>query len=219
MECLYLNGTLQPATALLARLLRRPCVVGKSILMSREALEFIGEFRPVRDYLAEDYLLGVEVHRAGYRVVLSAEVLDTTEISKAPRAAWARHRRWAMMRKRLAGPAYAAELLASPLLWFAGAVAFSGGRAGPIVAAAGLLAVRYLAEVAADRDAGHRFPARDVALMPLRDFASAILFWAGMFGRATQWRGRRMLVGPGTLILPADTAPAAGLLPPLSRAV
>jgi ceramide glucosyltransferase len=175
-------------------------VVGKSILISRPVFEVIGGFVPIRDYLAEDYLLGVTVRRAGYRVVLSAATLDTTEIAKTGAAAWGRHRRWAIIRNRVAGPAYAAELLASPLPWFAGAVAFAGGRPGLVALAGALLSVRYLAEMLVEADGGHRVAARDLPLLPVRDLLVAVLFWAGVFGRTTSWRGRRVIVGPRTLI-------------------
>ena len=217
LECLYLNGTLQPATAAIGRLLGQPCVVGKSILLSRETFEVIGGFAPIRDYLAEDYLLGVTVKRAGYRVVLSAEVLDTTEIAKTGAAAWGRHRRWAIIRNRVAGAAYFAEMLASPLPWFAGAVALSGGRLLPAAIATALLLVRYAAEILVERDGGHPIAARDLPLMPVRDLLVAVLFLAGVFGRTTSWRGRRVVVGPRTLI-GSEVPPARRLLRPVSLA-
>src|SRR5262249_24112409 len=71
LESLHLNGVLQAGTATLASLCGTPCVVGKSILVSREALDSIGGFAPLRDYLAEDYLLGQLIERAGFRVILS----------------------------------------------------------------------------------------------------------------------------------------------------
>ena len=207
LECLYLNGALLPATAFLARLLRRPCVVGKSILMSRTALETIGGLEAVGSYLAEDYLLGVTVRKAGYRVVLSADTLDTAEMAKSPGAAWGRHRRWCLMRSRLGGPAYGAEFVANPLPWFAGALASSAGRPEVVVAAAVLLALRYVAEAVSEWDGGQRLGATDLLLLPLRDLMLVGLFWAGLLGRRTTWRGRSIVVGPRSLIV---TPPAVG---------
>lgn len=200
LECLYLNGTLQPGTSAIARLLGRPCVVGKSILMSRQALDAIGGFSAVRDYLAEDFLLGVTVARAGYRVVLSADILDTTEIAKTPSAVWARHRRWAMIRRRVGGAGYATELLASPLPWWIGAVASSGGRPDVIALATAVLGLRYAVEILVERDGGKPLMGRDLLLLPLRDLAVAALFWAGLFGRTTAWRGRQIVLGPRSRI-------------------
>jgi len=202
LECLYLNGPLQAATAAISRLLGMPCVVGKSILLSRDAFQAIGGFAPVRDYLAEDFLLGKAVRGAGYRVFLSADVLDTSEIARTPAAVWARHRRWAMLRSRLGGAAYAAELLASPLLWFVGAVLTGGAR--PAVWAAGslLLLLRYTAEALAAADAAQPLSVSDIFLLPLRDAGVAGVFWAGLLGKTTSWRGRRIRVGPATRIEP-----------------
>lgn len=217
LECLYLNGALLPATAFLARLLRQPCVVGKSILMSRSALETIGGLEAVGNYLAEDYLLGVTVRKAGYRVVLSADTLDTAEMAKSPRAAWSRHRRWCLMRSRLAGPAYGAELLANPLPWFAGALASSADRPDVVVAAAVLLALRYVAEALSERDGGHAIGAMDLLLLPLRDLLLVGLFWAGLSGRRTSWRGRSIVVGPRSLIRTPQPAANATLSPAAVR--
>src|SRR5262249_7965262 len=58
LESMYLDGVLRPATAAVAGVLGTPCVVGKSILISRAALIAIGGMLPLRDHLAEDFLLG-----------------------------------------------------------------------------------------------------------------------------------------------------------------
>src|SRR5262249_53502115 len=66
LECLHLNGTLRAGTAAIATLTGSPCVVGKSILVSRAALDAIGGFAALRDYLAEDFLLGTMISEAGF---------------------------------------------------------------------------------------------------------------------------------------------------------
>jgi ceramide glucosyltransferase len=199
VEASYLNGCLQPGTALVAGLLRMPCVVGKSILVSQRALQAIGGIQVLRDYLAEDFLLGRAVRRAGFRVALSADDLDTTEVRKRARGVWDRHRRWAMMRRRLGGPLYAGELLASPLVWFAAAV--TAPSAGARMTAGLLLAMRWGIElVSAPRGPG-ALSWRDAAVIPLRDLLAAAVFWAGLLGRRVAWRGRPLLIGKETRIL------------------
>ena len=213
LECLYLNGALLPATAFLGRLLRQPCVVGKSILMSRTALDAIGGLAAVGDYLAEDYLLGLAVRKAGFRVVLSAHTIDTAETSKSAVAAWSRHRRWGMMRSRLGGPAYAVELLANPLPWFVGVLAYSAARPSLVLAAIALLGIRYGAEAVSGWDGGHPLGWRDLLLLPLRDSVLVGLFWAGLAGRKTSWRGRSVIVGPRSLIVVPPAAVGATFRP------
>ncbi len=202
LESLHLNGALRAGTAAMAGLLKAPCVVGKSILVSREALNAIGGIEALRDHLAEDYLLGKLVSKAGYRVVLSGDQIETAEVSRSLAQAWGRQRRWAILRKRLGGPAYAAELLASPLPWLAGCLLAARGDVRLEACAAVLYLFRIALEAATDAGA-LRTRSSDWVLTPLRDLAVAALFWAGLFGRRTSWRGRSLLVGRDTLIVRA----------------
>ena len=139
--------------------------------------------------------------RAGFRVVLSGDEIETAEISRSLAAAWSRQRRWAILRKRLGRISYSAELLASPLPWFAGALIAAHGDAALIACAGSLYLLRVALEAAAARRSGC-FRASDLLLAPLRDLAVAALFWAGLFGRRTAWRGRSLFVGRETLIAP-----------------
>ena len=207
VESLHLNGFLQAGTAFLVEALGRTCVVGKSILMSREALNAIGGFAPLQDHLAEDFLLGEKTLEAGFAVRLSADEVDTAEVGKSARSAWSRHRRWAILRVRLGGLSYSSELLASPALWFAAAVsgaALIGGRAGIGIACAGatLWGARIAVEARLAADAGRTLSASDLPIVVIRDVAVAALFWAGLLGRRTRWRGRELSVGAGTLLRP-----------------
>jgi ceramide glucosyltransferase len=199
IEALYLNGCLMPGTAFIADVLGQPCVVGKSILVSRRALESIGGIGSLRDYLAEDFVLGREIRRAGYRVVLSSDVLDTVEVRKSLRTVWERHRRWSIMRRRLGGQLYAGEALVSALPWL---VLAMSTRSAPIrITAAALLGARWGAEVAVIHEWGQKIDWRDVVLLPARDLFAAGVFWAGLLGRTLAWRGRPLVVGPDTRIL------------------
>jgi len=200
LEGLYLEGVLRPGTVAITRILRRPCVVGKAILVSRRALHAIGGLTPLRDHLAEDFLLGRLVAGAGYRVVLSAHEIQTELGSKSLRSVWDRHRRWAILRRRLGGFSYAAEALASPAAFVAGAVISSGGSPAVSAAALALWLVRIGLEAGGWRRGTEAPKAADLLLLPLRDLAVAALFWAGLTGSETRWRGRAMRIGVGTLI-------------------
>jgi len=197
-----LNGVLSPGTAVLAELLRMPCVVGKSILVSRDALNSIGGIEALRDFLAEDFLMGQLVAGAGYLVRLCADRVDTAEVSRSLSASWSRQRRWAILRKRLGGAAYGGELISSSLLWFVGAAVTGNGQIA--VLALALYAIRVALEAFSLLRSRCLQPT-DVLLIPVRDLAALALFWAGLFGETTQWRGRKLRVGPATVLLPAGS--------------
>ena len=163
-----------------------PCVVGKSILVSRTALEVAGGFPALQHYLAEDYLIGREVRRAGYRVVLSADVIDTMEVHKTARAVWNRHRRWAMMRRRLGGALYFAEAFAGALPW-----ALAASSAGAWWPAAFLLAARYAFEGRVARALG------SPALGPRHACSSRCATSERRPSSSPAWRGARSAGGEG----------------------
>jgi ceramide glucosyltransferase len=195
IETLYLNGCLLPGTAAISGILRMPCVVGKSILVSRIALEVAGGFPALQHYLAEDYLIGREVRGAGYRVVLSADVIDTMEVHKTGRAVWNRHRRWGMMRRRLGGALYFGEAFAGALPW-----ALAASSAGAWWPAALLLAVRYAFEGRVARALGSPLSILDTLLLPARDLGATAVFFASLAGRSVRWRGRALAIGRDTRI-------------------
>jgi ceramide glucosyltransferase len=196
IESLLLNGCLLPGTASIAGILKMPCVVGKSILVSRTALEVAGGFPALRNYLAEDYLIGREVRRAGYRVVLSADVIDTIEVNKSARAVWDRHRRWALMRRRLGGALYLCEAFSGALPW-----AVAASAAGGWLPAALLLAARYALEGRVADAVGSPHSFLDRMLLPLRDLGATAVFVAGLTGRSVRWRGRDLSIGRDTRIV------------------
>jgi len=51
--------------------------LGSTLAVSRKALDKIGGLLPLVDHLADDYELGARIAQAGYRVALSAEVVET----------------------------------------------------------------------------------------------------------------------------------------------
>jgi ceramide glucosyltransferase len=199
LESLYLNGVLSPGTAALAELLRFPCVVGKSILVSRDALNAIGGVETLQDFLAEDFLMGRLVARAGFQVRLCSDGVDTAEVSRTLTASWSRQRRWAILRKRLGGAAYVGELLSGSLPWFVGAAVTGGG--GIALLALALYGIRITLE-AVGLVRSRFFRPTDLLLIPMRDLAALGLFWTGLFGETTHWRGRKLRVGPATVLLP-----------------
>ncbi len=52
--------------------------LGSTLAVNRDALQKIGGFEALVDHLADDYELGERIYKAGYRVALSAEVVETS---------------------------------------------------------------------------------------------------------------------------------------------
>ena len=92
-------------------------VVGKSIFFKRSQFEKLGGLWELRNYLAEDYLMGKLYRDNGYKVVISPNLICTTNHSWTMKRFINRHTRWAQLRWNLNKAAYAGELLLNfPLL-------------------------------------------------------------------------------------------------------
>src|SRR5207244_1073629 len=93
IESLHLLSFVAPG-AILAAAAGVPCVVGKSMAISRRALRDIGGFVRFANVLAEDQAIGLAVREAGYRVALSPCVVRNVVIGRTLRRALERQIRW-----------------------------------------------------------------------------------------------------------------------------
>ncbi len=188
-------------SALVARMLEgMKFAVGPTIVARRQVLEKIGGFDRVKDYLAEDFVMGKFAAEEGCGVILSAYVIEHRigTQSFVPNAV---HRvRWCRSTRRSRPAGYVGQLFTNPLplalaLW---AVA---PHWWPLAAAT--LLVRAAAAWAVAGPVLHDpLTARYCWLVPLQDIASFLFWIAGFFGNTIHWRGRRYYLKPdGTFVL------------------
>jgi ceramide glucosyltransferase len=168
--------------------------LGPTIVARRETLRQIGGFDAVKDYLAEDFVLGSLAAKHGFGVILSSYVIDhhigaqSFDANLRHRLRWARScrcsRPWGYVGQIFTHPLPLALLLCalSPAWW-------------PLLAAAALLRA-----AAVWATAGHvlRDPLtrRRWWLVPLQDAITLPVWCAGFFGNTILWRGRRYWLMP-----------------------
>lgn len=201
LESLHLNGFVLGVVSA-AHLVRHPCVVGKSILLRRAALERLGGLEAVKDVLAEDYVLGQMFHRAGFRVALSPYPVSVVNQGRSVRDFWMRHLRWHQMRRWISPAAYLGEILVNPSVWLVAAalVAAVAGASGLAAAALGGVLTKSLLEVLVTVATPTAVRLRDFVWVPVKDFLILGAWLTGWVHRTVQWRGRRLLVTHGSYL-------------------
>jgi ceramide glucosyltransferase len=184
------------AGVLMARMLEGvKFALGSTMATTRTRLEAIGGFAALKDYLADDFMLGNLIAAQGWQVRLSHTVVETAMAPVGFMGMMRHQMRWARS-TRISRPAgYLGLLLtygtALALINVAVAQAswLSLGLLGFTLTIrllmGWLIGVHYLKD---------RILKRHFYLVPLRDLLSFLIWAVSWFGRTVEWRGRRFEV-------------------------
>jgi ceramide glucosyltransferase len=168
--------------------------LGPTIAARREALARIGGFDAVKDYLAEDFVMGKLAAERGFGVILSSYVIEHRIGSQGFLPNLKHRLRWNRSTRRSRPWGYVGQVFTNPLpvallLWAVRPAWW------PVVVAT--IALRIAAGWAT---AGHAL--RDPLvrrlwwLVPFQDIASLLAWIGGFFGNTIVWRGRKYYLLP-----------------------
>jgi ceramide glucosyltransferase len=168
--------------------------LGPTIAARRETIRRIGGFDAVKDYLAEDFVLGKLAAAHGFGVILSSYVVDHY-IGGQTFAANMRHGlRWNRSCRRSRPWGYWGQVFTYPLplalLLCAAAPAW-----WPVLAAAAVLRTATV-WATAGHVLGDPLTRRRWWLVPVQDAAELLTWCAGFFGNTILWRGQRYWLLP-----------------------
>ena len=160
--------------------------VGPTIVARRKVLTAIGGFDRLKDYLAEDFVMGKFAADAGFGVILSSYVIEHHIGSQPLKANFAHRLRWNRSTRRSRPAGYIGEIFTNPLpLSLLLLAAYPPSWPAFVLTcilralAAHAVAARVL-----------RAPVR-WRLLPLQDLLSFAFWLAGFFGNTITWRDRR----------------------------
>jgi ceramide glucosyltransferase len=163
--------------------------VGPTIAARRQAIEAIGGFDRLKEYLAEDFVMGKFAADAGWTVILSSYVIEH-RIGSETFATNAAHRlRWARSTRRSRPGGYVGQLFTNPLP-LALLLVLVKAEWWPVLAVT--LVIRAVAAYATagfilkDSQAAGRW-----VLILVQDLLSFAFWIAGFFGNTIVWRGRK----------------------------
>lgn len=162
--------------------------LGPTIAARREVLESIGGFGELKDFLAEDFVMGNRAAAQGFGVILSSAVIEH-RIGSQPFSANLRHRlRWARSTRRSRPAGYFGEIFLRPLALTLILVGLAP-QSWPVLLF--VLLLRYWQAEEMRRTVRVRFSLLHWLALPLQDMLSFVLWLAGFFGNSIRWRGRR----------------------------
>jgi ceramide glucosyltransferase len=175
--------------------------LGSTLAVSRAALEKIGGLETLVDHLADDYELGARIDRAGYRVALSAEVVETAIPAYAWRGFVDHQLRWVRTVRDARPWGYAGLIFTHGLAWALLNVLASG--VSPV--SLWLLALSFFLRLSLAMTVGAQVLADhqvlpNLWLLPLRDLIALAIWAFGFAGNTIVWRGQRFQLKNGKLM-------------------
>lgn len=167
--------------------------LGPTMALRRDALEAIGGFSAIADYLADDFVLGEQIARHGYEVLLSACVVEHYAINRSFSSSFAHQVRWAKSTRfsRPNGHLGAAFTFPSIFGCLGAAALFGMGHAAAALCFFGVGSIACALENCAAGwwVAGDRSSVQWAALGWLRDLFGFVVWAASLLGsRHVIWR-------------------------------
>ena len=174
--------------------------LGSTLAVRREALNKIGGLLALVDYLADDYEMGARVARTGYRVALSAEVVETNVAAYGWRGFLEHQLRWERAVRDSRPWGYAGLIFTHGLGWALVNVLTSGASTVSLVLLGVSLLLRMALAVTVGTEVlGDRKVLPSLWLVSLRDVVAMGVWVAGFAGNTVVWRGERFKLKDGRL--------------------
>jgi ceramide glucosyltransferase len=174
--------------------------LGSTLAVSREALQRIGGFEALIDHLADDYELGERIFKAGYRIALTPEIVETSVPAYNWRGFCDHQLRWLRTVRDARPGGYAGLLFTNGFVLALLNVIASG--LSPIslwiLALVFFLRLSLAMTVGAEVLGDHQVLPH-LWLLPLRDLIAFGLWIAGFAGNTIVWRGEQFEVRQGKL--------------------
>ncbi len=203
LENLQLNTFIILSVCFLDKFLKMPCSIGKSMLMRKSDFEAIGGFNAVKDFLAEDYIIGKLMHEKGKKVALCSYIIKNINEYWSFKRFLNRHTRWAKIRWKIAGAKYFTEPLSNPI-FLSSIIPFLDGFS-KISLSVFLMVV--LLKITFDLYVGKVIKSTtgiSAILIPVKDLLVALMWFVPIVNCKINWRENIYKIGKDTLIIPHE---------------
>jgi ceramide glucosyltransferase len=198
IEALGFTAEMIPNVLVAEKLEGLSFALGASMAVRRQALESIGGFHALVDYLADDYQLGYQIHRAGWRIQLSGDFVESVLGEENFSSILSRQIRWCRTMRVSRPGGYLASGIVHPFAGVAIFLAVAGFSALPLLPAALFYLLRaVIVSVFSRLFVRDNLCPKYLWLLPLRDLLSLITWGLAFTGNRVTWRGDLFKLEPG----------------------
>jgi ceramide glucosyltransferase len=188
-------------------------MLGPSMAIRRKCLDSIGGFSAMKDYLADDFVLGHWADAAGRKIALSTHVIDHHVSTEGFFRTFKHRVRWNRSTRFSRPAGYVGQGFTYGLCWALLLFLFS-----QTIWAGGLLLLVGIVRFALAIEIGDRLLRASIGLgrlsmLPLQDLISFASWLQGFLGREVIWRNERYRLLSGGRFEPVEERVDAAILP------
>jgi ceramide glucosyltransferase len=188
IESLLINTGFASMILVASQVEKTTYAFGATMAVKRQALEKIGGFAALADYLADDYFLGNLIARAGYDLRLVPHIVETHPGVTGLRDLWRHQLRWARTQRLCRPSGYFGTLITYGTMWAVLSVVLFPSYPGMWQLALATIGVRLystslISEIFLDATVTRRF----LWLVPLTDLLSFVIWCASLRGNTVRW--------------------------------
>jgi len=175
---------------------------GAAIAVSRQALTAIGGFEAMADAVAQDFVFGHELHRNGFKVRLSSELVATVVAEPTFTALMSHELRWNRAIRAIRPFEHFLSIFMSPL----GPMLVLALLGWPLWMALPLIVLHVTLRIRLHRLLRERFdlPPAKPWMVPLRELVNFAIWLRTPLGRKVQWDNHVLVTGDGLRMKQAD---------------
>ncbi len=174
--------------------------LGSTLAVTRIALDAIGGFRPMVNYLADDFELGHRIAKAGFEVVLADTVVETHLPAYSFREFFEHQMRWARSTRDSRRFGYVGVLLTFGVPWAIFSVLLASGAWWSWCVLAAAVGLRAAVAIKVGIGVVHdRAVWRHLWLLPLRDLVAFWVWFASFADNKVHWRGDVFILEDGKI--------------------
>jgi len=169
--------------------------LGASLVISKKALEEIGGFAAIGDYLADDYQLGNRLWKRGYSIVLSRYVIENVAGPMSIGDYWRHQLRWARTYRASRPKGFAGYGITHMVPFSLLLVIADGPTALSLSVLGAAVLVRYSLAYVLQRKVIHsRQWLKWLVLVPIKDILGFGIWIWSFTSRKVRWRGNEYLI-------------------------
>ncbi len=201
MENIHLGSFLAPNVFAVGKLSDIKIVVGKALLIPKTVLEKIGGLQIFKNYLAEDYFMGVKIQEYGYKVKNSTVFVDNINEKWGFDKFLNRHSRWAKIRYQINKNTYLLEIISNPIFNSFILAALLHNYVGLVQFIATIL-IKSFVDYLSLKTIDAKIKFHQLFFVPVKDLILGIIWFVPFINSSVNWRNNYFKIYRNTLLRP-----------------